>query len=73
MTKWRIQIETDDKEQADAIAELLHAVSYETVEVLVIPLEDECEHIPFTYTKHPSGDIITKCRECSETLEEEDA
>ncbi len=31
--------------------------------------QTECEHEPLTYTKHPSGDIVTKCRKCKEILD----
>lgn len=31
----------------------------------------DCEHDPFTYTKHPSGDIVTKCRKCKEVTDNE--
>lgn len=30
--------------------------------------EDQCQHDPITYTQHPSGDVVTKCRKCKEVL-----
>lgn len=34
-------------------------------------IDIECEHDPMTYTKHPTGDIATRCRKCKEVLETE--
>lgn len=31
--------------------------------------KQECDHDPITYTKHPSGDIATKCRKCFEPMD----
>lgn len=28
----------------------------------------QCSHDPITYSKHPSGDVVTKCRNCREEL-----
>lgn len=41
MTKYRVQIETEDKLRAKMFAELLTSYVYTDEEVLVIPLEED--------------------------------
>jgi len=33
-----------------------------------IQMRQDCEHDPLTYAKHPSGDVVTKCRKCGEVI-----
>jgi len=42
--KWRVQVDVNDEEQAISLADLIQARTYETVEVYIIPLEDEDEN-----------------------------
>ena len=68
MTKYRVQVDVDSRSQANRLAEFVHKALFDTKQVLVIPLEDECQELSCGKCNGTTASPASICIHCGAEL-----